>query len=135
MRPELPTLPYDLSEYARIHTGPSSWSAMTDEEWCDEAELTELALANAVSGPLIDMRPNAVPRVVMTPQECQVGSLDHREGFILSLLDGVSSVETVLDIAGMPPAEALAVLCDLCARGIVSLEPSVGDDLASGRAA
>src|SRR5512140_1096393 len=28
MREEMPTLPYDLSEFARVHTGPFSW---TDE--------------------------------------------------------------------------------------------------------
>ena len=26
MREQMPTLPEDLSEYARIHTGPGSWS-------------------------------------------------------------------------------------------------------------
>jgi hypothetical protein len=122
-RPELPTLPYDLSEYARIHTGPSSWSANSDDaEWRDDAGLAEIALANAVGGPLLDVRTTDVPRVTLSPEECAVGSLDHREGFILSLLDGASDVETLLDIAGMPAAEALAVLCDLCARGIVTLE-------------
>jgi hypothetical protein len=122
-RPELPTLPYDLSEYARVHTGPSSWSAISNGvEWADDAELAEIALANAVSGQLIDVRGSDVPRVVVSPEECEVSSLDHREGFILSLLDGASDVETVLDIAGMPVAEALALLCDLCARGLVTLE-------------
>ncbi len=121
-RPELPTLPYDLSEYARIHTGPSSWSATADDdEWRDDAGLAEIALANAVGGPLLDVRGSDVPRVALSPEECEVGSLDHREGFILSLLDGASDIETV-DIAGMPAAEALAVLCDLCVRGIITLE-------------
>ena len=26
MRQQMPTLPEDLSEYARVHTGPGSWS-------------------------------------------------------------------------------------------------------------
>jgi hypothetical protein len=29
-RPVLLTIPCDLEEYARVHTGPSSWSAETD---------------------------------------------------------------------------------------------------------
>lgn len=32
MRKEMATLPEDLSEYARIHTGPGSWSADSFEE-------------------------------------------------------------------------------------------------------
>jgi hypothetical protein len=28
----------------------------------------------------------------------------------------------ILDIAGLPFAEALAILCDLCARGIVKID-------------
>jgi hypothetical protein len=27
MRDTMPTIPEDLSEYARVHTGPGSWSA------------------------------------------------------------------------------------------------------------
>ncbi len=30
VRPVLLTIPCDLEEYARVHTGPSSWSAETD---------------------------------------------------------------------------------------------------------
>jgi hypothetical protein len=31
MRPTLLTIPCDLEEYARVHTGPSSWSADIDD--------------------------------------------------------------------------------------------------------
>ena len=31
MRDIMPTIPEDLSEYARIHTGPGSWSAESFE--------------------------------------------------------------------------------------------------------
>ena len=31
-RERMPTLPEDLSEYARIHTGPGSWSAESFEQ-------------------------------------------------------------------------------------------------------
>jgi hypothetical protein len=30
MRDKMPTIPEDLTEYARINTGPGSWSADTD---------------------------------------------------------------------------------------------------------
>jgi hypothetical protein len=47
-------------------------------------------------------------------------ALDHRAGFLLSFLDGVTRVEDVLDICGMPRLEALRGLRELLARGIVS---------------
>ena len=35
-REKMPTIPEDLSEYARIHTGPGSWSAETNFEQAPE---------------------------------------------------------------------------------------------------
>jgi hypothetical protein len=114
MRDRLPTLPTDLSEYARETCGPDSWAATE----AAELPLDETAM---VSGPLLDVRRSDVPRVALTSEERSDEILDHRAGFILSLLDGCSSVETVLDVAGLPEHETLEVLCDLCARGIVTL--------------
>jgi hypothetical protein len=31
-RDKMPTIPEDLSEFARVHTGPDSWSAETNFE-------------------------------------------------------------------------------------------------------
>jgi hypothetical protein len=35
-REKMPTIPEDLGEYARIHTGPDSWSAETNFECVPE---------------------------------------------------------------------------------------------------
>ena len=32
MRDKMTTIPEDLSEYARVHTGPGSWSAQSFEQ-------------------------------------------------------------------------------------------------------
>jgi hypothetical protein len=48
--------------------------------------------------------------------------LDHRSGFLLSRVDGVSTVEEILDICGMPRLEALKTLADLLERGAIRLE-------------
>jgi hypothetical protein len=48
--------------------------------------------------------------------------LDHRSGFLLSRVDGVSTVEEILDICGMPRLEALKTLADLLDRGAISLD-------------
>ena len=47
--------------------------------------------------------------------------LDHRSGFLLSRVDGVSTVEEVLDICGMPRLEALKTLAELLERGAIRL--------------
>jgi hypothetical protein len=48
--------------------------------------------------------------------------LDHRSGFLLSRVDGVSNVEELLDICGMPRLEALKTLADLLERGAIRFE-------------
>lgn len=48
--------------------------------------------------------------------------LDHRAGFLLSRVDGLSSVDELLDICGMPRLEALRTLVDLLERGAIRLE-------------
>jgi hypothetical protein len=117
MRDELPTLPCDLSEYAVIQTGPESWTA--DRRIEDELSFDEDSIQ---AGPLIDVRLNAVPRIVLSPAERLLHHLDHREGFILALLEQTSDVESLLDMAGLPESETLELLCALCARGVVVLE-------------
>jgi hypothetical protein len=116
MRDRLPTLPQDLSEYARLACGPRSWTAEPDV-----GELPDEPFDNIESGPLLGVRPSDVPRLAASVDD-DVSKLEHREKFILSLLDGCANVERVLDLAGLPFAEALAILCDLCARGIVTID-------------
>jgi hypothetical protein len=45
--------------------------------------------------------------------------LDHKAGFLVSLLDGVSTVEMITDVAGMPRDEALAALQALYLRRLI----------------
>lgn len=49
-------------------------------------------------------------------------SLDHRAGFLLSLVDGTSSVEELLDICGMPRLDALRILYMLLEQRVIALE-------------
>jgi hypothetical protein len=62
--------------------------------------------------------------IVQTIDHSQVRwlGLDHRSGFLLSRIDGVSTVEEVLDVCGMPRLEALKTLADLLDRGAIRLE-------------
>lgn len=51
--------------------------------------------------------------VILPPEELRWLNLDHRAGFLLSLVDGASTVEELLDISGMPRLDALKILATL----------------------
>jgi hypothetical protein len=123
MRDRLPTLPHDLREYAWIHTGPGSespppvTSSLSRSEPPREEELDAIE-----TGLLVDLWHSDVPRLVAADGGARCVVDDHREAFVLSLLDGESTVGAILEIADLPVAEVLTILCELCARGIVTLD-------------
>ena len=49
--------------------------------------------------------------------------LDHVSGFLLSVVDGATDVDTILDISGLPHHLALRHLNNLLDRGIVGVAP------------
>lgn len=61
----------------------------------------------------------AVLAVVANSAAIRTLDLDHRAGFLLSLIDGFSSVEDLLDLANMPSELTLTLLADLKRRGLV----------------
>lgn len=62
-----------------------------------------------------------IVRVALSGDEIRWLSLDHRAGFLLSLIDGASSIETLLDISGMPRLEALRILYGLLDQRVIAL--------------
>src|SRR5262249_41275404 len=62
-----------------------------------------------------------VPAVAVAPAEIPSLALNHRSGFILALVDGVSTLEMILDVCGMSRLEALRVLLELVQSGILTL--------------
>jgi hypothetical protein len=64
-----------------------------------------------------------VLRHAMTDARVAELALDHRAGFMLSLIDGTASIEEVLDMCPMPELEALSVLANLLRRGVIALRP------------
>jgi hypothetical protein len=48
-------------------------------------------------------------------------SLDHRAGFLLSLVDGRLTIEELLDISGMPRLDALRILYGLLDQRVIAL--------------
>ena len=76
--------------------------------------LTQMFVARI--GPL-----DQVISVVVSPEEVQWLALDHRAGFLLSLVDGQSTVDEILDISGMTRLDALKIIFDLTERHVVRL--------------
>jgi hypothetical protein len=48
-------------------------------------------------------------------------TLDHRAGFLLSLVDGGITVDQILDISGMPRLDALRIMYQLLDQRVISL--------------
>ena len=47
-------------------------------------------------------------------------TLDHRAGFLLSMIDGIVSVEDLCDTGHMPMGQTLALLVELKRRGLIA---------------
>lgn len=60
-----------------------------------------------------------LPMVIMARTEIDCLTIDHRAGFLLSLVDGASTLEAILDVCGMPRLDALRILQELVQRGAV----------------
>ena len=59
--------------------------------------------------------------ISVPPTEIRWLSLDHRAGFLLSLVDGTSTVDEILDISGMTRLAALRIMFTLAQQNVVKL--------------
>lgn len=64
--------------------------------------------------------PDRAPIVVIPRSQLRWLSIDHRAGFILSLIDGTSPIEMIIDVSGMPKLDALRILHELVQQRIVA---------------
>jgi hypothetical protein len=92
-------------------TGTTGTTRTTDERQSD-APLSRGA---------VELLRRTVPRVVGTSAELAGAPLDHREGFVVSLVDGKTTVQALIDLAAMPDGELIAVLQRLRHLGLISL--------------
>ena len=63
--------------------------------------------------------PGGVLLVAGTAPELSAAGITHREGFLLSQIDGVLTNEELLDVCGMDGTEALRILAKLIGAGIL----------------
>lgn len=117
-----PTLPAD--------TGLGAYASAVDEirrlyaAGEVEAALDLAALVRPAAGAFSRA---SVPVVVLTREEILKLPLDARLGFFLARIDGVTNVETLLDTAPMPEADAIDLLEELVALGAIRVVPPGGE--------
>lgn len=63
---------------------------------------------------------SGAPRLVKSRAELTEAPIDHRDAFVISLLDGKMSVPAIVDVSGMPEAEIVTILERLVRLGIVA---------------
>jgi hypothetical protein len=64
----------------------------------------------------------SVPRLVKTPAEIATLPIDHRAGFLLGFVDGMQTLEEILDVCAMPGPEALQLIEQLTSLGVIVFE-------------
>jgi hypothetical protein len=64
----------------------------------------------------------SVPVACVDVAELRARSLDARAAFAFSLVDGVSNLETILDVSAMPRLDALRLLYELMLEGVIRFE-------------
>jgi hypothetical protein len=70
--------------------------------------------------------PESVASIIVSYADLRRLPLDHRVGFLLSLIDGRTTVAGLLDLCGMPTKEVVSILMDLVAQGIIELRSTSG---------
>jgi hypothetical protein len=112
---------YAVGDYSRalqiaeqmLARSPDDLAARRYAQNCRDV-LTQMFAARI--GPL-----DQIISVMVSPEEVQWLALDHRAGFLLSLVDGQSTVDEILDISGMTRLDALKILHDLAEQQVVKL--------------
>ena len=91
----------------------------------DLAELARLTAASAqpeiAEGPSVELSLDHVPRLRVSRQVLLRTELDRREAFLISLIDDVSTVGMIVEVAGMAEELTLATLHQLYVQGIIDL--------------
>ena len=117
---ERPTLapPFDPEAFARESESRLRNGAPADSEVVPRAPPV---LTPPTPRPRAALRKDAVPYLALSLSELTTRALDSKRGFLISLVDGCSPIETLLDLSGMPEEEASEILADLVAQGVLSL--------------
>jgi CRP-like cAMP-binding protein len=98
---------------AILETDPANAEALRYAEQC-QAVLQKMYVSRL--GGL-----NRIPTVATSAEQMRWLSLDHRAGFVLSLIDGTCTFDEILDMSGMRRLDALRILFDLLQQNVISV--------------
>jgi len=65
--------------------------------------------------------PGGVPRLAVSPSQLTKLPLHHQAGFLLSIVDGESTVDDLIDISGLTRLDTLRILYELVQQGIIAV--------------
>lgn len=69
-----------------------------------------------------ELSPNAVPRIIVSPEDLTGEQLHPQEGFLLSRINGAWDVQSILSICPFREADSLRMIRNLLKRKIIGLE-------------
>lgn len=107
----------------RMDRGPIAFLSRIDEVrrlYAEGAADEALLLANTIAPAPAGWSLASVPVVLRTREELLLLQLDHVSGFLLSHVDGETSLETILDLVPVPESEALAIVESLLALDVIA---------------
>jgi hypothetical protein len=85
-------------------------------------EITPVPVSAPPAAGLTLTQRQSVPRVVKTPAEIAKLPIDHRGGFLLASIDGMQTLEEILDVCAMPGPEALDLVVTLVNLGVIEFD-------------
>jgi hypothetical protein len=98
---------------SRLEGDPEDEEALRYRQRCQEV-LTTMWTARLGA-------PDRPLKMLIAADQLRWLSVDHRAGFLISLIDGRATLDQVLDIAGMPRLDALRILAELAERGVIEV--------------
>ena len=121
--------PFDLEEFARVKMAqPEERIFLPDTPTISPPRSGERArpvlIADLGEDALIEHLGSLerVATLTVPPAELRALAVDHRGAFLLSQVDGVSTLEMILDVSGMSRMDALRILAGFVDQGIVKLD-------------
>jgi hypothetical protein len=113
---------YDLGDYAgAIALSDLILAEAPDNPVAQDCREKSVAALEAIYAARLGAS-SRIPIVVMARSKIDGLEIDHRAGFLLSLVDGSSTIEAILDVCGMPKLDALRILHELVQRGAIGFE-------------
>lgn len=108
-----------------IEIGGETEIEIDEEDPVDAKDLTRVVPSGTVpqtAASLTLTERQGIPRVLLGAAEIAKLPIDHRAGFLLGFIDGMQTVEEILDVCAMPQSEALELIRSLVAMEVIAIE-------------